>query len=594
LLLHKSTKYGVFFLLFLYSHFCYAAAPAPVQGKQGMVVTGHPLASKVGLEILQQGGNAIDAAVAVGYALAVVDPCCGNIGGGGFMLIRLANGKNIFINFREKAPLALTAELFLQKNNELQKLSALQEHIAGDTATGYLNVGVPGTVLGLNTALKKYGTFSREKILAPAIRLAQDGFILTQGDINILNRGTKSFKEQANVAAIFLKNGEPYQVGDRLKQTDLANTLTAIAKKGNRVFYLGEIAKKIVTASKQQHGFLSEKDFANYTVEERPVITCNYRGYEVIASPPPSSGGVAICEALNIVEAYPLKILGFHAAASAHYALEAMRYAYADRNSFLGDPNFINNPTEKLISKEYARQIQKKISPDKTTNSFSIGFISSPEKKSQEAKEKAKEAVQESQDTTSYSVVDRWGNAVAVTYTINHYFGAKVIADHTGFFLNNELGDFTLKPGIPNAFGLIENSNNVLAPGKRPLSSMAPTILTKDNQLYMVLGTPGGSTIPTQLIQVIQNVIDYGMNIKEATDAARFHMQWLPDKVYLEPYTFSEDTLKILRNMGYQFKYGIPFGSLYWGSVMAILKDQNTGLLLGGADSRRNGLAAGY
>jgi gamma-glutamyltranspeptidase/glutathione hydrolase len=543
-----------------------SASLLPASGKNGMVATDQNKASEVGLQVLKQGGNAVDAAVAVGYALAVTDPCCGNIGGGGFMLIHLANGKDTFINFREKAPLAATANMYLDRQGNV---------IPGLSTKGYLAVGVPGTVAGLELALKKYGTMPRDRLINPAIKLADRGYILQQGDVNILGAATEVFKTQPNVAAIFLKNGKtPYQAGDRLVQKNLAASLRQIAKFGAKAFYQGSIADEIVKASQQNKGILTKQDFANYKVDETSPVRCNYRGYEVVSAPPPG-GGTPMCETLNILEGYPLSQMGFHSAASLHRMLSSMLYAFADRNTYLGDPNFVKNPVERLLSKDYAAQIRAKISDNRATPPSAVYSGITP---------------REGTHTTHYSIVDRYGNAVAVTYTINSYFGAGVIGGKSGFLLNNEMDDFTSKPGVPNAFGLVQGTTNIIAPGKRPLSSMTPTVVMKNGKIFMVAGSPGGSTIITTVVQVITNVIDYGMNIQEAADMPRIHYQGLPNVVNTEPYSLSADTVEKLSQMGYNVAPRTT-----WGAAEVILVDPKTGLLYGANDSRRPaGAAMGY
>lgn len=547
--------------------FFLTTATQAATGQQAMAVSSQHYATKVGVDILKKGGNAIDAAVAMGYALAVVDPCCGNIGGGGFMLIHFANGKNTFINFREKAPQAIHTKMFLDSHG-----NAIKEK----SVYGYLAVGVPGTVLGLNTALKKYGTMPLKEMIQPAIDLAKNGFVLVPGDNKILN-GLELFRKQSNVAAIFLKNNQPYKTGDRLIQKDLANTLKLIAQQGSEAFYNGKIADQIVAVSKKNGGVLSKDDFKNYSIVETQPITCSYRGYQIITTPPPG-GGVTVCEIFNISEGYPLKSYGFHSTMATHYVTEAMRYAYADRNAYLGDPNFIEIPVNKLISKKYAEQIRRKILPNEAGYSYEIGFVA-------KAKEKA--------NTTSYVVVDKYGNAVSVTYTLNDDFGADVIAEDTGFFLNNEIDDFAIKTDTPNTYELIQGKANLLAPNKRPLSSIAPTMIMKNNELFMILGTPGGSTIPTQIVETIQNVIDFNMPLQNAVDASRYHMQWLPDVIFIEPNTFSISVMTELKAMNYEFKSGSPFGTIRWGAVTAIMKNANQ--WDGAVDIRRPaGLALGY
>ena len=505
----------------------HAAAPPALESADGMVVTAQHLASDVGAAILRQGGNAVDAAVAVGYALAVTHPCCGNLGGGGFMTIHLADGRNTFINFREKAPLAARADMFLDA----------QGNPVGDKSlNGYLAAGVPGTVLGLETARREYGTLPRPTLMAPSIRLAEEGFILTRGDVDELDAGTAEFRAQPNVAAIFLHQGAPFKPGERLVQHGLAATLRAVSADGAAVFYHGAIAEAVAAASRANGGLLTPQDFAAYEVTESAPISCHYRGYTIVSAPPPSSGGVAVCEMLQVLEAYPLGTLGFHSSDSVHLMTEAMRYAYRDRNTYLGDPAFVENPIARLLSTHHIESIRARIQPRRATPSSALGNVAA-------AGEKA--------TTTHYSIVDGKGNAVSVTYTINDDFGAKVIAGDTGFFLNDEMDDFTAKPGAANLFGLVQGKANAIAPGKRPLSSMTPTIVLKDGKPVLVVGTPGGSRIITTVLEIIVNVIDHGMTLQEAVDAPRIHHQWLPDTLAGEPFAFSADTVKSLTQMGY-------------------------------------------
>ncbi len=542
-----------------------AKSPAPVQAQNGMVVTAQHLASQVGLDVLQQGGNAVDAAVAVGYALAVTLPSSGNIGGGGFMLVHLADGQDIFINFREKASLNATVDMYLDENGDV---------IPGASTNSWLGIGVPGTVMGLDYAREKYGTMSREALMAPAIALARDGFELVPGD-DILTVPLPAFRAEENVAAIFLKDGEHYQVGDTIVQTQLANTLQLISDNGPDAFYKGSIADAVVAASEANGGILSKEDFENYAVAEYEPVTCDYRGYHVISSPPPSSGGTIICEILNILEGYPISYLGFNSAQTVHYMTEAMRHAYVDRNTYLGDPEFVENPLDRLLSKDYAAQIRAQIVGNRATLSSDVMPGTPPH---------------EGTNTNHYSIVDAQGNAVAVTYTLNLSFGVKKIAGDTGFLLNNELDDFTVKPGVPNAYGLVQGEANEVAPGKTPLSSMSPTVITKDGDIFMVTGSPGGSRIITITLESIMNVIDHGMDVQEAIDAPRIHHQWLPDVLYVEKFALSADTRAILEAMGHVIQEG---GN--WGSAEAILRNLTTGVLYGANDSRRpQGAAMGY
>ena len=514
-----------------------AAAPLELESNSGMVVTSQHLASEVGAAILREGGNAIDAAVGVGYALAVTHPCCGNLGGGGFMVIHFAEGKNTFINFRERAPLAARADMLLDAQGNV---------VSNRSLTGYLAVGVPGTVMGLETARRKYGTLPRARLIAPAIKLAEDGFVLTRGDVDVLAEGNQAFREQPNVAAIFLNHGKPFEPGDRLTQKDLAATLRAISRGGPDAFYHGAIAAAVSSASRANGGLLTSEDFAAYTATESAPVSCTYRGYTILSAPPPSSGGITLCEMLQVLEGYPLKAMGFHSSAAVHVMTEAMRHAYRDRNTYLGDPAFIDNPTARLLSAPYAESIRAQIQPGRATPSAALPGLA---------------AAVEHATTTHYSVVDRLGNAVAVTYTINESFGAKVIAGNTGFLLNDEMDDFTAKPGVANVFGLVQGNANAVAAGKRPLSSMTPTLVFKDGKPVLVVGTPGGSRIITTVMEVIVNFIDHGMTLQEAVDAPRIHHQWLPDTIGAEPFALSADTVTTLTAMGYKIVPLQPWGS---------------------------------
>ncbi|VTU23623.1 gamma-glutamyltransferase [Variovorax sp. PBL-E5] len=493
-----------------------------------MVVTAQHLATHAGVDVLQRGGNAIDAAVAVGYALAVVYPAAGNLGGGGFMTIQLADGRKTFLDFREKAPLAATANMYLDKDGNV---------ISGLSTKGHLAVGVPGSVSGMEYAREKYGTMKRSALLAPAIRLAERGFTLDQGDVEIFSRATADLSEDPASAAIFLDKGEALVAGQRLVQKDLAKTLRSISAKGTDGFYKGPVGAAIVASSRAGKGLITQADLDQYTTRELPPIECDYRGYHVVSAPPPSSGGVIICEMLHILEGYPLKDLGFHSAQAVHYEIEAMRHAYVDRNSYLGDPDFVKNPLDRLLDKGYAEKIRGVIDPGKAGVSKDIMPGVAPH---------------EGTNTTHYSIADRWGNAVSVTYTLNDWFGARVTAARTGVLLNDEMDDFTSKIGAPNLYGLVQGEANAIAPGKRPLSSMSPTIVSKDGKPVLVVGTPGGSRIITTVLQTILNVIDHDMDLQEAVDAPRFHQQWQPDVTEFEPFALSADTRKILLGMGHK------------------------------------------
>ena len=552
----------------------HAASQTPLGARHGMVVTGQHLATKVGVDILKQGGNAVDAAVAVGYALGVVFPGAGSLGGGGFMTLHFADGRKTFIDFREKAPLAATADMYLDREgNVIRSLST----------KGYLAAGVPGNVAGFELALARYGTMKRAAVIAPAIRLAQRGFVLEQSDADMLAAVTEDLRADAPSAAIFLNNGEPFKAGQRLVQKDLAQTLHLIATQGADAFYKGSIANAIVASSTRGKGIVTKADLEQYKARELPPIECDYRGYHIVSAPPPSSGGVIVCEILGILEGYPLRDLGFRSAQAAHYQIEAMRHAYADRNSYLGDPDFVRNPVERLLDKGYAAKIRATIDPAKAGVSRDI---------------KPGVAPHEGTNTTHYSIVDKDGNAVAVTYTLNEWFGARVTVATTGILMNDEMDDFTVKPGVPNFYGLVQGEANAIAPGKRPLSSMSPTVVTRDGKPVLVIGAPGGSRIITVVVHLILNTIDYGMNIQEAIDAPRFHQQWLPESTTVEEFALSPDTRRILADMGHKFSDGRPWSHAIGITVGApslggAVRDGNR--YFGANDPRRNtGLALGY
>ena len=551
-----------------------AASVAPVAAQNGMVVSAQHLATQVGVDVLKRGGNAVDAAVAVGYALAVVYPAAGNLGGGGFMTIQLADGRKTFLDFRETAPKAATANMYLDKDGNV---------IKGISTKGHLAVGVPGSVSGMEYAREKYGTMKRADLLAPAIQFAEQGFVLDQGDIDLLRTATDDFKDDPASSAIFLNNGQPFGVGDRLLQSELAKTLREISSKGTDGFYKGWVGSAIVASSQAGKGLLTQDDLDGYKTRELAPVECDYRGYHVVSAPPPSSGGVIICEILNILEGYPLKELGYHSAQAVHVQIEAMRHAYVDRNSYLGDPDFVKNPLDRLLDKNYATKIRAVIDPNKAAISKDI---------------KPGVAPHEGSNTTHYSIADKDGNAVSVTYTLNDWFGAKVTAAKTGVLLNDEMDDFTAKVGVPNLYGLVQGEANAIAPGKRPLSSMSPTIVTKDGKTVMVVGTPGGSRIITAVLQTMINAIDYGMNAQEAVDMPRIHQQWLPDLTNVENYALSPDTQKILEGMGHKFGPPQPANHLAVIIVGApSLNGEQVGnnRYYGANDPRRNsGLAAGY
>lgn len=511
-----------------------AASERPVAAEKGMVVSAQHLATHVGVDILKRGGNAIDAAVAVAYALAVVYPAAGNLGGGGFMAILFADGRKTFLDFRERAPGAASRDMFLDKEGHVNKsLSTI----------GWLAVGVPGTVSGLEYARKKYGTMTRAALIEPAVKLAEDGFTLEQGDVDMLASATEDFKKFPATGEIFLNKRQPFAAGQRLVQHDLADTLRLIGERGADGFYRSKTAAAIVEASRAGGGIIDREDLERYKTRELPPVECDYRAYHVISAPPPSSGGVAICEMLNILEGYPLRQLGWGSAQALHYEIEAMRHAYVDRNTLFGDPDFISIPVRELIDKSYAANIRNVIKPDKAGSSSDLGQGVAPH---------------EGSNTTHFSIIDNAGNTVSMTYTLDDWFGARVVAAGTGVLMNDEMDDFTPNPGLVNSNGLVQRDANAIAPGKAPLSSMSPTIITKDGKPILVLGTPGGSRIITTVLQTILNVVDFQMNIQEAVDAPRIHNQWLPDATKAEPYALSPDTRKVLESMGYQFENSEP------------------------------------
>jgi gamma-glutamyltranspeptidase/glutathione hydrolase len=513
-----------------------AADPAPLAASRGIVVTAQHLASDVGAQVLRDGGNAVDAAVAVGYALAVTYPAAGNLGGGGFMTIRLADGRTTFLDFREKAPLAATTSMFLDGKGDVVPRRSL------DT---WLAVGVPGSPAGLEAARVRYGTLPRAALIAPALRLARDGFMLGPGDMAVIGTATDALRRDPAAAAIFLRDGDALHPGDRLQQPDLARSLQRLSDAGPDAFYHGPLGAALVEASRAGGGLITQADLDAYRVRELAPVECDYRGYHVISSPPPSSGGVILCEMLGILGGYDLGAMGFHSAAEVHVLVEAMRHAYRDRNNRLGDPDFVDNPVAHLLDPAYHAAIREGIEPERATPSSSLP---------------AEPPGQEGTNTTHYSVVDGAGNAVSVTYTLNDWFGVRKAVPGTGIVLNNEMDDFTSKPGQPNMFGLVQGAANAVAPGKTPLSSMSPTIITRDGQVAMVIGSPGGGRIITIVLEAIINAVDHGMTVQEAVDAPRVHHQWLPDTVYLERFALSPDTRALLEGRGYRFTDGKPWG----------------------------------
>jgi gamma-glutamyltranspeptidase/glutathione hydrolase len=546
----------------------------PVRAQHGMVVSVHHLASDAGVEILREGGNAVDAAVATGFALAVVHPIAGNLGGGGFLLLRTHDGNATFIDFREKAPLAATETMYQDaKGNVIPDASVI----------GYRSIATPGSVAGLVYSEKKYGKLGLKRIMAPAIQLARDGFALTPEEAHELtDRDLSRFPESR---LLFQRNGTYYRSGETFQQPELAQTLERIAADPDD-FYHGKMAHELVDELKKGGALITLEDLAQYNVVERKPVVGTFHNYTVISAPPPSSGGVVLLSALNILESYDLASLGDRSAGSIHLVTEAYRRAYMDRTDYLGDPDYNRIPVAELTAKTYAEAWRKSILPDKATPSADLqrpaGFL--PPAPTTAGKR------HESPDTTHYSVVDAEGNAVSVTTTLNDSFGAHVTSASLGFLLNDEMDDFAAKMGVPNMFGLIQGPANAIAPGKRPLSSMTPTIVLEDNKLRYVLGSPGGARIITTVANIFLSAAEGGLNIQEAVDAPRFHHQYLPDKLYLEP-GFDPRVLSALKEMGYTL--AVKDG--HWSNGECIAVDPKTAELEGGQDHRSHyGKAAGY
>ncbi len=536
----------------------------PVWAENGMVATQEALASKIGLDILKKGGNAVDASVAIGFALAVTLPRAGNIGGGGFMVIYDAKtGKTVALDYREMAPNKAFKDMYLDKDgNADSKLSRFHG----------LAVGVPGTVAGLTKALKDYGTMSLKEVMAPAIKLAEEGMVVTPDLYNSLIGLEKRLKKWDSTKKVFYKGDDYYQIGEVLKQPELAKSLKLIAEKGAAGFYEGETAEKIAKAVTDAGGLMSVEDLANYKAIVREPVSGDYRGYKVLSMPPPSSGGTHIVQTLNLLEGFPIKEMGHNSAQTIHTMAEAMKFAYADRSEYLGDPDFVKVPVKGLTSKKYADELRAKIT-DKATPAEKI--------------KPNNPAPYESNETTHFSVVDKNGNAVANTYTLNFSYGTGLVAEGTGILLNNEMDDFSAKPGVPNGYGLIGGDANAVAPKKRPLSSMSPTIVLKDGKPFIVTGSPGGSRIITTTLQIIMNVIDHDMNIAEATHATRIHHQWLPDEIRVEK-DLNKDTVELLKAKGHKVKVKSAMGS-----TQSIMRVENG--LHGASDPRRVGsLTIGY
>ena len=571
----KTTLIGLFTVLFIYSPANAQESAAiyssldrfhPVFAAQGMVASQEALATQIGVDILKQGGNAIDAAVAVGFALAVTLPRAGNLGGGGFMIVHLADsGETVAIDYREKAPLGSDRDMYLdEQGNVNSNLSRFHR----------LAVGVPGTVAGMSLALEKYGSMELSEVIEPAIALAW-GIVVTPDLSDSLKNLSDRLAKWPSTKKIFYKqDGSNYEPGETLVQADLAKTLNLISQQGPEAFYQGEIGEKIVAEIQADGGIMTMQDLNEYEAVIREPVRGDYRGHEILSMPPPSSGGTHIVQILNILENFPIGYTGQNSADTIHLMAEAMKLAYADRSEYLGDSDFAQVPIKGLTSKDYAKQLSEKIDRYQAASAEDI--------------KPGDPIPYEGNETTHYSVVDKDGNAVSNTYTINFSYGTGLVAEGTGILLNNEMDDFSSKPGVPNAYGLIGGDANAIEPSKRPLSSMSPTIVLKDGKLFLVTGSPGGSRIITTTLQVIMNVIDHDMNIAEATNAARIHHQWLPDEIRVEK-GLSKDTVEELIEKGHKVKVKNAMGSTQ--SIM--LTEQ--GYKLGASDPRRSGaLTAGY
>jgi gamma-glutamyltranspeptidase / glutathione hydrolase len=574
------------FLIFQLVIFCVAVTEPghaeglrPVHAKKAMVVSVHQEASKVGSDIMRQGGNAVDAAVATGFALAVVHPAAGNIGGGGFMLLRKANGETHFLDFREKAPKAASRDMYLDaQGNVIPKASLI----------GYKAAGVPGSVAGLVYAEQHWGKLTLRAVMQPAIQLAREGVRLTYEEAQFMH--DPDLAQFADSKRIFQRNGKLYEPGEIFRQPELARTLERIAAnpKANE-FYKGAMARELAAEIKRGGGLITAEDLAEYEAKERQPIKGTYRGYEIISAPPPSSGGITMLEALNILEGYDLHAMGNRSADAIHVTAEAFRRAFFDRAELLGDPDFNQIPVAQLIDKKYADGWRQSLDMMRATDSKDVRRPSGFGELDRSAMLHAPYTGHESSNTTHYSVVDSQGNAVSVTTTLNESFGSAVTAGKLGFLLNDEMDDFTSKPGTPNGYGLIQGEANAIAPGKRPLSAMAPTIVVKDGKLLMVLGSPGGPRIISTVANILMGVLDYGLDIQQAVNAPRFHHQWEPDEIVIERNGISPDTIKLLEARGHKIK-----AQGYWSDGECIAVDPKTGELLGAPDGRGGGKAVGY
>jgi gamma-glutamyltranspeptidase / glutathione hydrolase len=552
---------------------------APVHAEHGMVASSNALASEAGVEVMKEGGNAIDAAVATAFALAVVHPQAGNLGGGGFMLIRLHDGATHFIDFREAAPAKATATMYQDASGNV---------IPGLSTVGYKAIGVPGSVKGLVYAEQHFGKLGLARVMAPAIRLASTGYALSFVDASLLGRVTR-LAQFPDSRRIFQNGGKGWREGDVFRQPELARTLERIERDPD-TFYTGPMARQLADFMQQGGGLITAKDLADYRVLDRKPVTGTYRGLTIISSPPPSSGGIVLIELLNILEGYDLTSAGLDSAASIHLITEAYRRAFFDRAEFMGDPAYTDSPMMLLLDKRYAAAWRSSILPQDASPSLPLARPTIfPQLTRYAVAHPVLGQAPESRQTTHYSVVDAAGNAVAVTTTLNAWYGSGVTAGHLGFLLNDEMDDFASKVGVPNMFGVLQGSANAVGPGKRPLSSMTPTIVLKDGKLWLVLGSPGGPTIITTVANVLIDAADYGLNIKQAVAAPRFHQQWMPDEIFMEPDRFSTDTLRLLAAHGYHIAFGDE------GDAECIEVDPATGERLGASDPRTEAArAVGY
>jgi gamma-glutamyltranspeptidase/glutathione hydrolase len=546
-----------------------AASRQPVRAPHGMVASTSEIASNVGADVMKRGGNSVDAAVAVALALAVTWPSAGNLGGGGFLLIRLPDGTSEAIDYRERAPLAATRDMYLDAEGKVVK---------GASTVGWKAVGVPGTVAGLYLAHQRHGKLPWASLVAPARKLAADGFVVNYH----LARSLRSKETQEKLAAfpesrrIFQRDGRFYEMGERFVQPELAKTLQRIEEHGADGFYRGETARLVVAAMKANGGIITAKDLETYEPTVRKPLHGTYRGYEIITMPPPSSGGIALLEMLNMLEPYDLKAMGWHSSQQVHTLTEVMRRAFADRAQYLGDTDFVKVPVEGLISRAYADERRKTIDDAHASSSREQGA--------------GKPAGYESPQTTHFTIIDGAGGVVSSTYTLNDGYGSGATAKGTGFLLNDEMDDFTSKPGVPNDYELIQGEANAIQPKKRPLSSMTPTIVLKDGKVAFAVGSPGGPTIINTVLQVVVNVIDYGMDIQAAIDAPRFHHQWLPDEIFWEELEFNRDTREALERRGHHFREK----GTSLGDAEGIAVDPATGMRMGASDPRLGGVPAGY